>query len=63
MVRDKIFLTMSNMYFFNQSSGIQVNFSDAFYLILVSDFIDMFFTRAATTPHKKYFVEKPDVDI
>jgi hypothetical protein len=56
MVGDKIFLAMSNMYFFSQSKGIKMNFSDAFYSVLVPDFVVVFYARAATTHMRRSLV-------
>ena len=38
---------MSNLYFFNLLREMQMDFSTAFYLVLVTDFADMFLVKAA----------------
>jgi hypothetical protein len=48
MVGDKIFLAMSNLYFFNLYRGIQVDFSITFHPVFVLDFADVFPIRTAT---------------
>ena len=45
---DKIFLTMSNMYFYNRFREMHVDFRVAFHLIPVLDFDDVFPVRDAT---------------
>jgi hypothetical protein len=42
MVGDKIFLTMFNLYFFNQLIGMQMDFDTAFYSVNILDFTDVF---------------------
>jgi hypothetical protein len=49
MIMDKIFFLMFNLYFFNQSRGMQVDFNFAFHLVLKPDFAYVFSTRATTT--------------
>jgi hypothetical protein len=62
IVRDKIFLVISNLYFFNMFRGMQVNFGAALHPILMP-FIDVFPIRAAATQHGKYLTEKFDLNI
>jgi acyl-CoA thioesterase len=61
-VKDKIFLTMSNLYFFNLLRGIQVNFKATFHLALVLDFADMLLVRVVATQHGEYITEKSGLD-
>jgi hypothetical protein len=49
MVGDKIFLVMSNMYFFNFSKGMQIDFNATFHLVSVPDFTDVFLVRVNVT--------------
>lgn len=46
--RDKIFLIIFNLYFFNQSRGIQVDFSATFHLVIVPDFAGVFLAMVVT---------------
>jgi hypothetical protein len=48
MVEDKIFLIISNLYFFNQLMEMQVDFSDACHSVPVLDFTDVFLIGAVT---------------
>jgi len=52
MVRDKIFLFISTLYFFNESIGMQVNFSAAFHLVLALDFVDVFHVKDVTAHYE-----------
>jgi len=47
MMGDKIFLAMSNLYFFNLSTRIHVDFIATFHLVSFLDFKDAFLIRAA----------------
>jgi hypothetical protein len=47
MMGDKIFLVMSNLYFFNLSTRIHMDFIAAFHLVSFFDFKDVFLIRAA----------------
>jgi hypothetical protein len=47
IVIDKIFLTISNMYFFSLSREMHVDFSAAFYLVPALDFTNIFPARAS----------------
>lgn len=47
IVRDKIFLTISNMYFFSLSREMHVDFSAAFYLVLTLDITNIFLAKAS----------------
>jgi len=49
MIMDKIFFLMFNLYFFNQSREMQVDFNFAFHLVSKPDFAYVFSTRAAPT--------------
>ena len=62
IVRDKIFLVISNLYFFNMFRGMQVNFGAALHPILMP-FIDVFPIRVAATQHGKYLTEKSGLNI
>ena len=57
MVWDKIFIVMSNLYFFNQSKWMQMGFNVAFYSVLILDFTGMFPVRAATAQHEEYLAK------
>jgi hypothetical protein len=48
-IGDKILIVMSNLYFFNWSRGMLVDFSATFDLVLVLDFEDVFSIRATAT--------------
>jgi len=61
-MKDKIFVTVSNLYFFNLLRGIQVNFSAAFHLALVPNFKDMLLVRVVATQHEEYITEKSGLD-
>jgi len=45
-IGDKVFLVMSNLYFFNLSRGIQVDFNKSFLDNQVSNFANDFLVRA-----------------
>jgi hypothetical protein len=45
-IGDKVFLIMSNLYFFNLSRGIQVDFNKSFLDNQVSNFANDFLVRA-----------------
>jgi hypothetical protein len=62
IMKDKIFLTLSNLYFFNLLRGIQVNFSAAFHLALVPDFADILLVRVVAAQHGEYITEKSGLD-
>lgn len=47
MMGDKIFLTMSNLYFFNLSIRIHVDFIATFHSVSFLDFKDVFLIKAA----------------
>jgi hypothetical protein len=57
-VGDKIFLAMSNLYFFNCSKGMQMDFSAAFHPILVHDFEDMFVVRVVIAHWIEFLAEE-----
>lgn len=63
MVGDKIFLFMSNLYFFNLSRGIQKDFSVVFHLVPMPDFIDVFPIKVVVAQHREYIVEEPDLNV
>jgi hypothetical protein len=44
-MRDKIFLAISNLYFFNLLRGIYIELSVAFHLVYIPDFADVFPVR------------------
>ncbi|KAL9372943.1 hypothetical protein Peur_035187 [Populus x canadensis] len=54
VVGDEIFLAMSNLYFFNRSRGIQVDFSAAFHPFTVPDFDNVFPARASAANRGEY---------
>jgi hypothetical protein len=60
---DKIFLVISNLYFFYRSKGMQIDFSTTFHLVLVPDFIDVFLIRVVAARHEEYLVKEPRLDI
>jgi hypothetical protein len=51
------------MYFFNQSRGMQVDFSIAFHLVPMPDFTNVFFVMTVVSQHEKYLVKEPELDI
>jgi hypothetical protein len=51
IVGDKIFFTISNLHFFNQSRGVWVDFNVAFNLVLVPDIADVFPIGVVATQH------------
>jgi hypothetical protein len=53
MVRDKISLAMSNLYFFNQSREMQIDFGTSFHLVPMLYFADVFFVRAIFAQYGK----------
>lgn len=59
MVGDKIFLAKSNLYFFNQSRGMLMDFSATFHRVSAPNFIDVFLTRVVVAYRKEYLVEEP----
>lgn len=61
MLGDKIFLAISNLYFFNISKGIRVDFSAVFHPILVPD-SKMYSIKAAAAQQGEYLVEKPGLN-
>jgi len=63
IVRDKIFIAMSNMYFFNQSKGMQVDFSVVLHHVRMLDFTDVFPAMAVIAQHEEYLAEEPCLDI
>jgi hypothetical protein len=63
MVGDKIFLAMSNLYFFNQSRGIHVDFNVAFHLVSVLDFTNMFLVRVVVAQHEEYVAEEHSLNV
>lgn len=58
-VRDKIFLAMSNLYFFK---GMQMDFSVDFHPILVHDFEDVFPIRVVIAHWAEYLAEELGLD-
>jgi len=63
VVGDKIFLAMSNLYFFNRSRGMQVDFSAAFHPFTVPDFDDVFPARASAANRGEYLDAEPGLDV
>jgi hypothetical protein len=63
MVRDKIFFVMSNMYFFNQSRGMHMDFSVAFHPVQVPSFAYLFPIKVVAIQYGEYLVEEPGLDI
>jgi len=63
MVEDKIFLAMFNLYFFNQSRGVHVDFNATFHLVSMPDFADVFLVKVVATQHGEYLVEEPSLDV
>jgi hypothetical protein len=49
MIMDNIFFLIFNLYFFNQSRGMQVDFNFAFHLVSKPDFAYVFSSRAVAT--------------
>jgi hypothetical protein len=54
---------MSNMYFLNQSRGMHIDFSVAFHLVPMLDFLDVFLVRVAAAHREEYLVGEPWLDI
>ena len=54
---------MSNMYFLNQSRGMHIDFSVAFHLFSMLDFLDVFLVRVAAAHREEYLVGEPGLDI
>jgi hypothetical protein len=63
MFRDKIFFVMSNMYFFNQSREMHMDFNVAFHPVLVPSFADVFPIRVVATQYGEYLAEESGLDI
>ncbi|KAJ6932126.1 hypothetical protein NC651_007744 [Populus alba x Populus x berolinensis] len=57
------FLVLSNLYFFNHSREIQVDFSESFPNGEVLDFDDVFTTRVASTKEGVYLAQEPGMDM
>ena len=53
-IKDKLFLAISNLYFFNLSRGIQVDFNEIFLNGQVLDFVDVFLVRVASVKSGVY---------
>jgi hypothetical protein len=62
MVGDKIFLAMSNLYFFNLLKGIHEDFSVVFHLVLMSDFVDVFPIKVSC-PTQIIIANEPDLNV
>jgi hypothetical protein len=62
-IGDKLFLTMSNLYFFNLSRGIQVDFSESFLDGQVLYFIDVFLIRVVLAISLVYLAQEPDTEM
>jgi hypothetical protein len=60
---DKIFLVISNLYFFYRLKGMHIDFSTTFHLVLVPDFVDVFLIRVVAARHGEYLVKEPRLDI
>jgi hypothetical protein len=58
-VGDKIFLVISNLYFFNLLRGVQMDFSATFHHVPVLDFAEVFLVRAVIAQCGEYLVEEP----
>jgi hypothetical protein len=54
---------MSNLYFFNPSRGLQMDFSEPFLNVQAPDFEDVFHTWAATTKDKIYVAQEPNMNM
>jgi hypothetical protein len=63
VVRDKIFLAIWNLYFFNYSKGMQVDFSAALLPVPMPDFEFVFPVRVVTANQGEYLVEEPGLDL
>jgi len=56
---DKIFLVISNLYFFNLLRRVQVDFSATFHHVTVLDFAEAFPVRAVVAQCGEYLAEEP----
>jgi len=54
-IRDKLFLSMSNLYFLNLYRGMQVDFNESFHIGQILDFKDVFPARVAAAKDEIYF--------
>jgi len=54
---------MSNLYFFNQSRGVHVDFNSDIHPVLMPDFADVFFTKVATAQHGEYLTEESSLSV
>lgn len=63
MVGGKIFLAMSNLYFFNQSRGIHMDFNVAFHLVLVPNFTTIFLVKVVTAQHEGYLAKEHSLNV
>lgn len=63
VIKDRLFLSISNLYFFNLSRGIQVDFSESFPNGQVPDFDDVFTTRVASVKERVYLAQEPRMDM
>lgn len=49
--------------FFNQSRGMQMDFSVTFHPIMLPDFADVFLVRVVLAQHEEYLAKEPELDI
>jgi hypothetical protein len=62
-IRDKIFLSMSNLYFLNLYRGMQVDFNESFPIGQILDFKDIFPARVAAAKHEIYFAQEQGMNM
>ena len=62
IIGDKLFLAMSNFYFFNLSRGIQADFNESFPDGQVLDFADVFPVRPTSTRSGVYLAQEPGLE-
>jgi len=63
IIRDKIFLSMSNLYFFNLSREMQVDFNESFSIGQILNFKDVFPARVVAANDEVYFAQEPGMDM
>lgn len=61
--RDKIFLAISNLYFFKYSKRMQMDFIAAFLLVPMPDFEFVFLVRVVAANQGEYLVEELGLDL